>query len=200
MRNCPVGDPVRGGDGDAFARARVTTPTRGSRSRREGSEAGNRGGVAAGNSVGGGGEHGVHGGVDGRPGYGRLGSYSDGELGFGHGDCAAEPGRGSVSLDRSQPTMSTREDRRSQHKGRNRVLTARVPSSRIGSRRSGSGTGATVSRQGTAPVSGVRTGARRCRRTRFASGLMRSHHAGDIRHARVIAHAFARAANQRTPA
>ena len=94
MRKFPVGDPVRGGDGDAFARARVATLTRGSRSRREGFETGNRGGVAAGNSVGGGGEHGVHGGVDGRPGHGRLGSYSGGELGFGHGGSAPEAGRG----------------------------------------------------------------------------------------------------------
>ena len=146
MRKFPVGDPVRGGDGDAFARARVATLTRGSRSRREGFETGNRGGVAAGNSVGGGGEHGVHGGVDGRPGHGRLGSYSGGELGFGHGGSAPEAGRGNVSRDRSQPTMASLEDRRSRHKGRNRVLTGRVPSSRIGSRWSGSGTGATVSR------------------------------------------------------
>lgn len=76
-------------------------------------------------------------------------------------------------------------------------MTRRAPSSRVRTRWSGSGTGATVSAEGTAPISGVRTRARGCRRRQFGSARIGNHPAGGIRWLRVTAHAFARVTNRR---
>ena len=54
-----------------------------------------------------------------------------------------------------------------------------------------------VSRQGTGELSGMRTRARRCRRTQFAAAVIKSHPGGGILCPRVTAHAFARAGNTR---
>ena len=76
------GRRVRGRDGDAFAGAGVSTLARRSRSRREGSEAGDPYGLAAGKRFGDGREHGTHGGVGAWLGNGREGGHAGGKFGL----------------------------------------------------------------------------------------------------------------------
>ena len=132
-----------------------------------GSPVGRLGGVPG---VGDGRENGIDRGVGACPGRRRLCGCSGGELGIGHAGPPLDAGRGSVSRERSPPNMASREeDRRSRRKRRKPVMTRRVPSSRVPTSWSGSATGPTVSTEATAPVSGVRTRSRRCRRTRCES-------------------------------
>ena len=85
-----------------------------------------------------------------RAGHGRLVGYAGGEVGLVHAGSLPEAGRDSVSQERSPPTMASLEGQRLRRKRLKWVVTPRVLSSRVPTRRYGSGTSATVSAEETA--------------------------------------------------